>query len=518
MLMRRALMTVTALFVALTLAAEPAQAQKKTLVIALNQDPDILDPSPSRTYVGRIIFSQMCEKLYEIDENLRIFPQLAADMPTFADGGKTVTIKLRPGVKFNDGTPMNAESVRYSLDRHLNLKGSNRRSELESVNSIEAVDPLTVRLKLKTPFSPLVAILADRSGMPVSPTAANKLGEKFGTAPVCVGPWQFVERVPQDRIVLEKSLHYFDKSAAKFDRLIFRIIPDDNVRLANLRSGDIDVMHMVGPTDAASIRKEGKLEVSSVTGIGYNGITINLHNKTGKPPKPPGDLGTPLANDPRVREALDLSIDREALNKVVWDGQNTPGCTPISPVSPFFDKNRKCPTRDVAKAKKLLADAGLAGGYSFEMVIINDPQQRRVGEVIQGMVKEAGFNVSLKPSEFASALNDNDAGKAQAFLIGWSGRVDPDANIFQFQTCGATLNTTQACDEGVDVILNRAREVSDLAQRTSLYKQAVDKFAVARRNIIYIYHANYIVAFPKSLKGYKAVPDGLIRIKGAAWQ
>jgi len=518
MLMRRALMTVTALVIALTLATEPAQAQKKILVVALNQDPDILDPSPSRTYVGRIIFAQMCEKLYEIDENLRIFPQLAAAMPTFADGGKTVTIKLRPGVKFNDGTPMNAESVRYSLDRHLNMKGSNRRSELESVNSIEVVDPLTVRLKLKTPFSPLVAILADRSGMPVSPTAANKLGEKFGTAPVCVGPWQFVERVPQDRIVLEKSPHYFDKSAAKFDRLIFRIIPDDNVRLANLRSGDIDIMHQVGPTDAANIRKEGKLEVSSFTGIGYSGITINLHNKTGKPPKPPGDLGTPLANDPRVREALDLSIDREALNKVVWDGQNTPGCTPISPVSPFHDKSRKCPVRDVAKAKKLLADAGLAGGYSFEMVIINDPQQRRVGEVIQGMVKEAGFNVSLKPSEFASALNDNDAGKDQAFLIGWSGRVDPDANIFQFHTCGATLNTTQSCDEGVDVILNRAREVGDLSQRTSLYRQAVEKFAFARRNVIYIYHANYIVAYPKALKGYKAVPDGLIRIKGASWQ
>src|SRR5438105_4067889 len=191
MLRRLALTTITALLalpLALGLVAEPAQAQKKTLVVALNQDPDILDPSPSRTYVGRIIFAQMCEKLYEIDENLRIFPQLAADMPTIGDGGKTVTIKLRPGVKFNDGTPMNAESVRYSLDRHLNMKGSNRRSELESVNSIDVVDPLTVRLRLKTPFSPLVAILADRSGMPVSPTAANKLGDKFGTAPVCVRP------------------------------------------------------------------------------------------------------------------------------------------------------------------------------------------------------------------------------------------------------------------------------------------------------------------------------------------
>ena len=518
MLMQRALTTLSAILLALTLAAETAQAQKKTLVVALNEDPDILDPTPSRTYVGRIIFAQMCEKLYELDENLKIFPQLAADMPTFADGGKTVTIKLRPGVKFNDGTPMNAEAVRFSLDRHLNMKGSNRRSELESVNSIEVVDPLTVRLKLKVPFSPLVAILADRSGMPVSPAVANKLGDKFGTAPVCVGPWQFVERVSQDRIVLEKSPHYFDKGAAKFDRLVFRIIADDNVRLANLRSGDIDMMHLVGPTDAANLRKEGKFDLSSVTGIGYSGLTINLRNKNGKPPAAPGDLGTPLANDARVREALDLSIDRVALNQVVWDGQYTPGCTPISPVSPFADKSRKCPARDVAKAKKLLAEAGIAGGYSFEMVIVNNPQQRRVGEVIQGMAKEAGFNISLKPSEFASALNDNDAGKHQAFLIGWSGRVDPDANIFQFQTCGATLNTTQSCDEGVDAILHRAREVTDLTQRTSLYRQAIDKFAFARRNILYLYHLNYIASYPKHLKGYKAVPDGLIRIKGVSWQ
>ncbi len=276
--------------------------------------------------------------------------------------------------------------------------------------------------------------------------------------------------------------------------------------------------HLVGPTDAANLRKEGRFEVSSVTGIGYSGLTINLHNKTGKPPQPPGDLGTPLANDPRVREALDLSIDRVALNQVAWDGQYTPGCTPISPVSPFYDKTRKCPARDLARAKKLMAEAGLSGGYSFEMTIVNDPQQRRVGEVLQGMVKEAGFNVTLRPSEFASALKDDDAGKLQAFLIGWSGRVDPDANIHQFHTCGSSLNTTNVCDEGVDALLNRAREVTDLTQRTSLYRQAVDKFAFGRRNILYLYHLNYIVSYPKTLKGYKAVPDGLIRLKGVSWQ
>src|SRR2546425_84311 len=259
--MRQALSLIIATLALLAMHAGAAHAQKKTLVVALNQDPDILDPTLARTYVGRIVFSHICEKLYEIDEGLRISPQLAQ--------------------------------------------------------------------------------LTDRSGMPLSPTAAKKLGDNFGTAPVCVGPWQFAERVPQDRIVVEKSPHYFDPSQAKFDRVIFRIIPDDNVRLANLRSGDIDFMHMVRPSDATAIKREGKFELSNVTGLGYQGININLRNKTGKQ-NPPGDLGTPLANDPRVREAFELSIDREAINQVVWDGLYTPGCTPIPPISVFADKTRKC--------------------------------------------------------------------------------------------------------------------------------------------------------------------------------
>ncbi len=309
----RRMRTVSWLMLALAgllLSVAPAAAQKKTLVVALNQDPDLLDPTLSRTYVGRIIFAQMCEKLYEIDESLRITPQLAAALPTISDGGKTVTIKLRSGVKFNDGTAMNAEAVKFSLDRHREMKGSNRRSELEPVTAVEVVDPLTVRLRLKSAFSPLVATLADRSGMPVSPAAVNKLGDKFATAPVCVGPWSFVERVPQDRIVLEKSTHYFDPGQARFDRLVFRIIPDDNVRVANLRSGDIDVMHQVAPTDSVNLKKEGRFDVSSVTGIAYSGITINQRNKTGQDPtrrrsghaarqRPPGARGLRPEHRPR---------------------------------------------------------------------------------------------------------------------------------------------------------------------------------------------------------------------------
>src|SRR3989442_3626697 len=465
--LRQALLLIIATLALLAMHAGAAQAPKKTLVVALNQDPDILDPTLARTYVGRIVFSHICEKLYEIDEGLRISPQLAAALPAITDGGKTVTIKLRSGVKFNDGTPMDAEAVKFSLDRHRTLKGSNRASELAPVEAVEVVDALTVRLRLKAPYPPLVAQLTDRAGMPLSPTAVNKLGDKFGTAPVCVGPWQFAERVAQDRIVVEKSAHYFDPAQAKFDKIVFRIIPDDNMRLANLRSGDIDVMPQVSPTDATAIKREGRFEMTNVTGLGYQGITINLRNKTGKQ-NPPGDLGTPLANDPRVREAFDYSIDREALNQVAWEGQYTPGCTPVSPVSPLYDKSRKCPVRDVARAKKLLADAGLAGGYSFEMTVVNDPQQRRVGEVIQQMAREVGFNITLRAQEFASALTDNDDGKFQSFLIGWSGRVDPDGNIHQVQTCrrgdSRSFNTTHPWHERLTALLHKAPQVTELNQ------------------------------------------------------
>ena len=155
--MRIRLGSVLAILLCVLVATTTADAQKKSLVIALNQDPDVLDPTIARTYVGRIVFAAMCEKLYEIDENLNIQPQLAAELPRFTDGGKTVTFKLRSGVKFNDGTPMDAAAVKFSLDRHRDMKGSTRKSELALVTEVEAPDPSTVRIRLSKPFSPIVA-------------------------------------------------------------------------------------------------------------------------------------------------------------------------------------------------------------------------------------------------------------------------------------------------------------------------------------------------------------------------
>src|SRR5579862_8370722 len=194
-----------------------AQAQT-TLRIGLAEDPDILDPTLARTYVGRIVFAALCDKLFDIDDKLNIVPQLALSHETSADG-KEVTIKLRPGVKFQDGEPLDAEAAKFSLERHLTMQGSFRKPELASIDHIDVVDPLTIRLVLKTPFSPLIAQLTDRAGMMVSPKAAKAEGDKFGLHPVCAGPYKFVERVQQDRIVFEKFADYWNKDNVFIDKI-----------------------------------------------------------------------------------------------------------------------------------------------------------------------------------------------------------------------------------------------------------------------------------------------------------
>ena len=241
------------------LALGSAYAQSN-LRIGLAEDPDVLDPTLARTYVGRIVFSSICDKLFDIDEKLNVVPQLALGHETSADG-KTVMIKLRPGVKFHDGEVFDAAAAKYSLERHLNMKGSFRRPELASVDTIEVVDPTTIRLNLKAPFSPLLAQLTDRAGMMVSPKAAEAAGDKFGLKPVCAGPYKFVERVQQDRIVVEKFADYWNKDQVFIDKITYLPIVDSTVRLANLRSGGLDMIERLLATDIKTVRDNPRLKL-----------------------------------------------------------------------------------------------------------------------------------------------------------------------------------------------------------------------------------------------------------------
>jgi peptide/nickel transport system substrate-binding protein len=218
----------------LALFSEIGAASATDLRIALRDDPDVLDPTLATTYTGRVVFAGLCDKLFDIDQHLAIVPQLATGYE-WRDA-QTLLIHLRQGVKFHDGTTMDAASVKNSLERHLTMEGSFRRPEISQIDQIEVVDPAAVRVTLKSPSAPFIAQLTDRAGMILAPEAAKE-GKSFGNHPVCSGPFRFVERVPQDHITLDRFPDYWNAAAIHVDRVIYLTMPDPSVRLANVQAG-----------------------------------------------------------------------------------------------------------------------------------------------------------------------------------------------------------------------------------------------------------------------------------------
>jgi peptide/nickel transport system substrate-binding protein len=503
--MRNRKSTLRALLGALALAAAtPAFAQTQVR-IGLAEDPDVLDPTLARTYVGRIVFASLCDKLFEINAKQEVVPMLALAQETSADG-KTVTLKLRPGVKFHDGEAMDAEAVKFSLDRHLTMAGSFRKSEISAIDKIDVVDPTTLKLSLKNAFAPLIAQLADRAGMVVSPKAAKEAGDKFGLKPVCAGPFKFVERVQQDRIVLEKFADYWNKDNVFVDRVIFRPVTESSVRLANLKAGSLDLIERVLATDVKEIKSDAKLKLAMQSEMGYQGLTLNIGA---------GDMGKngPFGKDPRVQQALELSIDREALNQVVYNGEALVGNQWISPKNGYYQEKFPVPKRDVAKAKQLLKDAGLTAPVVIDFMVPNGPDARQTAEVVQSMAAEAGFDMKIRLTEFATSLNEAEAGRYHAYVLAWSGRVDPDGNVYTFLACKGPNNYSKYCDADVDAALDAARVASSQADRKAAYEKATAK-AMAGGGIIYLFHRPVIIAHSVKLSGYNQLPDGLVRLTG----
>jgi peptide/nickel transport system substrate-binding protein len=487
----------------LLLSSGASAFAETTLRIGLAEDPDILDPTLARTYVGRIVFSAVCDKLFDIDEKLNIVPQLALSYETSADG-KAMTIKLRPGVKFQDGEPFDADAAKFSIERHLNYPGSFRKSELASVDHVEVVDPLTIRLVLKVPYSPLIAQLTDRAGMMVSPKAAKEEGDKFGLHPVCAGPYKFVERVQQDRMVFEKFADYWNKDNVFIDKIVYQPIVDPTVRLANLKSGSLDLIERVLATDIKDVRADPNLVLSSAPGLGYIGLTININNDKNK---------GALSQSEKVRQALDLSIDREALNQVVFNGEFTPGNQWVSPQHPFYQKAFPVRARNIDKAKALLKEAGVSPPISVDMMVTKGAENEAVAQVLQSMTAEAGFDLKIRLIEFATSFKDAQAGNFQVFQIGWSGRVDPDGNSYIFLHTGAPQNDGGYTNPAADKLFEDGRLTSDPAQRKAIYEKLTG-IILNDEPIIYLYHGKLLIAHTKNLEGYRQMPDGLVRVVG----
>ena len=498
--MRRRLLNF--LFV-LTILCPAIPVSAQTLRIALREDGDILDPTLARTYVGRIVFAGLCDKLFDTDEKLQIIPQLALGYE-WTDP-KTLLIRLRPNVTFHDGEPLDAAAVKYTFERDLTLPGSFRRGEISAIDHVEVVDPLSVRLILKSPSSPLLAQLTDRAGMIVAPKAAEAAGKDFGLHPVCTGPFKFTERIAQDRIVLDRYPGYWNAGTIHFDRVIYLPMTDTAVQTANLHTGNIDLAERVLPTDVADIQHDPSLRIVTSPALGYVGITFNLANGDG--------AQAAINRDALLRQAFEAAIDREALIQVVFNGMYLPAAQAVPPTAPLAVKGLEPPPRDIDKARALVKQSAVATPIPVTMMVPNTPDQAQLAEVIQSMVHDAGFEVKINLVEFASSVAAGTQGQFETYLIGWSGRTDPDGNLYTFLHSGMGQNDGHWSNPVADEALDTARKFTDPAARIAQYAAFMQQ---ERKDlpIIYLYNPVNIVGLSAKLAGFRAVPDGLIRLQG----
>jgi peptide/nickel transport system substrate-binding protein len=477
-------------------------AHAATLRVGMQDDPDALDPATSGTYAGRIVFAAMCDKLVDINANLDIVPQLATAW-AWNDKGTDITFTLRSGVTFQDGTPFDAAAVKFNIERMKTLKESNRKAELAPIDTVEVVDPNHVIFHLKAPFAPLLSVLSDRAGMMVSPTAVKKGGE-FATNPVCSGPYMLKARKQRDSITLDKYAGYWNAGAIGYDEIRYLYIPDSTVRLSRLQAGDLEVAERIAPTDLATVRSDNKLALHSSPGLAVSHLMINVGN---------GDKAkTPLGTDPRLRKALELSLDRNVINQVAFNGEFISDNQMIPPSSAFYSKSHAIPARDVDKAKALIAEVG-GPAPKLEITYENSLTDGRVAQIIQSLAGEAGFDAQLLPLETASAVQRYLAGDFQAYIGNWSGRADPDPTLYSFFGSDGSQNVNKYKNPEMDKTLVAARQASDEATRRQLYEKATDIYLTDLPTIP-LYHPNWFYASRADVTGITIFPDGILRLQG----
>ncbi len=480
-----------------------AASQAQDLRIGMQDDPDTLDVHRSRTYAARIVLTSLCDKLVDTDAKLQFVPRLAKSW-SWNDDNTQLTFKLRDDVVFHDGSKFDAAAAKANLERALTLPDSQRKSELASIKQVDAPDAATLVITVKQPDAPLLAQLSDRAGMMMSPKsfAGADSASDVGRNPVCSGPYKFVERVQNDRIVLEKFDKYYNAKDFAFSKVTFFSIPDSTVRLSNLRSGGIDILERLNPSDVPQVKENSNLVFKPVIGLGFRQFVFNVNNGERAKTNP--------FKDKRVRHAFQLTIDRQAIGDVLGGGLFPPAQQPFPLASPYHSDKFPVIKPDIAKAKALLKEAGMET-VKAELTFANNTLEASTAEMVQAMAAQAGFQISLRPTEYAAMLAESQKGNFQMDMRGWSGRVDPDGNIYSFGTCKGTLNDGHYCNPKVDELLKQARLVSDQAKRKAIYDQ-VQGILQDELPHMYIYYQPWPFAVSKKVQGFEPYPDGMIRL------
>ena len=480
-----------------------AQAPRKggTLRVGFYIEAATMDPHLSGSKIDRQIYHNIYEPLVTLDIKLGIKPGLAESWQQ--PDAKTLVFKLRQGVKFHDGTDFNAEAAKFNFVRMKTETKSVRKGELANVDSVDVVDPFTLRLNLKKPDAALLATLTDRAGMMVSPRVVQERGGELerNARGAGTGPFEFMEWVKDDHILLKRNDGYWSRQGGPYlDRVRYRPIPDDTVKLQSLQAGEIDVMDYVQPRDVAAVKADKNVVVLDVPSLADFAYQLN-HTR-------------PPFNVKALRQAVAYSLDLEQIVKGVWLNVGVPANGPIPPTSWAYDKSIPFIKRDLARAKAKLAEGGKAGGFAFTMTTNNLPINVQEAEVMQAQLAEAGIGMKIKLVDGATLISEGNAKSFEMISYQWSGRPDPDGNVYQFfkTSPGTSLNWSGISSPHLDALLDRTREVSSQPERKKLYSE-VTKVLQDELPMVFIVHPIEPKAFSPRVQGYEPIPDGMMRFK-----
>ena len=466
-----------------------------SLRIGILANPTSLDPSPSNgeLFVLRAIY----DSLLTFDAQLNPQPGLAESWETPDE--RTVILRLRKGVKFHDGVDFDAEAVRINIEH---TKDPATRTlftaDFAPIDTVEPVDKNTVRLKLKGAAAPLFASFGMQPGHMISPAALKKYGKDAGRNPVGTGPFVFQEWVEQDHVRLKRNPNYWDQGAIFLDEVVFRIVPDASVRLANLKAGELDYIVTLLFKDVAATRANKDFQLFR-TWAGADRFILNNS-------KPPFDK-KPL------RQALQLALDRAGMHRSIFFETGTIGYGPVHPPGGWaFYPNWKPFERDVEKARAKLKEGGASDGYGFR-ILASDTINLQIAEAYQAMFAPLGIKVAIDKVDNAKRVADQISLNYQASLSTWQTTLDPSPALYTPYHSKGSGNYLKYANPRVDQLLEQAISTYDRAKRRTYYRE-VDQILAEDAPCIIPYHRARFDATSSKVQGIKAKADPQLEVRG----
>ncbi|MBB3064521.1 ABC transporter substrate-binding protein [Limibacillus halophilus] len=482
--------------------ARPAIAASRggTLRVALTADPLSFDPHLTGNLQGRGATQAIHDTLFGISETGELAPMLVESWEQ--PDNRTYLLHLRSGVRFHDGTPFNAEAVIYNIERIRNPDTKSiRAGEIKALDTIEAIDDLTIKMVLQYPFAAFLFPFTDVAGCIGSPTAFEKYGVgKSGLNPVGTGPFKLVSYSQDTETVMERNGDYWDDGKPYIDRLILRPIPTDSTRLTELETGGVDIAEGLPLQNIAPLREKADIIVSERVGFQWEYFGFNAKE------------GFPFSNH-KLRQAFQWLIDREALHQAAYFGTGSIGFSGILPGHPFHDPTYRPYSFNMDMAKKLLDESGV-GSAEITAYLRPEPIKQRAAQIVQAMAADVGIKINLEQVDYANHRAKLRSGDLPMDMHGWWGyRPDPDQYLnILLSSDGSYAEFHGYNNPAMDELFRSQRAETDQAKRRAYFRKIVE---MMNEDAIYVpwhYSSDFKGLSPK-VKGFRHAADSIIQYK-----